>query len=1072
MRACVLFSLLLGLVPAAPAAETEVEHFEKEIRPLLAEHCYPCHSRQAPSAFAGLYFDSRANVFGEAERPAVVVPGDADASPLVRAILGETKQMPPAGKLDPELIARITAWVDAGAAWPKDAAGPSPSSSFDLESRRDAHWAWQPAEPVDPPQTTDQKWPRGPIDNFVLARLETEGLTPASGADRRTLIRRITLDLTGLTPTPTETAAFLNDRSPDAYERLVDRLLASPQFGERWARHWMDLFRYTESHGSEGDPRILEAWRYRDYLIRALNADIPYNQLIREHIAGDLLPQPRTDKASRRNESLLGTANLRMVEHSFQPVQPWEDRVKWTDNQIDVLSKAFLGLTVSCARCHDHKFDAISQEDYYALFGSVKGARPVQRAVDDPAYLQTNRAALVSLRDEIRAALAARWRPALPDLRARIEQGSFDGPWLEALCDPEHPLSLLQESRLGDGSLDTLQQRASRRIGRAKSYNSQGFDFAWTLPADTGDWLLHGTGLIDPAAPAGAFAISPSGNRAVDGIYPAGVYSHLVSSKHDAVAQSPRFKIESDYISVKLLGGDLSNARLMIENYPVPRGGIYHQRHAPKRDEPYWMTWKTAYWKGFTAYIELAQHKDLTNYVADPIDSKRKPRPKPDPEGRSHFGLMAVAFHDTEAAPRLESQALGHFLQGARAGSAEEFAAKTIRLLEAAIDAWVNGTMSDEQAAFLDAYVRPGLLPVSLQELDRVTSLVARYRALEADVPVARRAPGVLEEAPPPQALLIRGNHNQPGDPVARRFLTALGGAPCNDAATARLHLAEEIASADNPLTARVAVNRIWQKMFGAGLVATVDNFGKLGDTPSHPELLDYLAQRFVEEGWSTKWLVRELATTRAYQMASEASAEAAELDPRNRLLQHMPVRRLDAEAIRDTLLYVSGELDTRLYGPAIPVYYAFSPEQDKGADPPGPRDGELRRSIYQEIRRNAHNPFLEVFDVPPPASTRGQRDQTNVPGQSLTMLNSPFVRARADAWAAGLVARPDSAATDRVVHMYETLFARRPNAAESSRALALVDTLAGDGETLRDEAVWADLAHALFNLKEFLYVR
>ena len=402
---------------AGPArgAEIDFEYFEKHVRPVLAEKCYACHGAGAANLFAGLRLDSRAGLLRGGDSGPAIVPQDSAGSLLLKALRGEAKTpMPPTGRLPEERIAAIAAWVDAGAPWPEENAPglPDPSAAFDLEARRSAHWAWQPVQAVDAPG----------VDSFIAAKLREKGLQPAAAADRHTLLRRLAFAITGLPPTPEEVRKFVNDSSPDAYEKQVDRLLASPHYGERWARHWMDLFRYTESHGSEGDPDTLEAWRYRDYLIRALNADVPYDQLIREHVAGDLLPNPRIDAEKGINESIVATAHYRMIEHGFQPVDPWEDRVKWTDNQIDVFSKAFQGLTVSCARCHDHKFDAISQKDFYALFGIFKNARPTQRAIDAPAVLEKNRAELAALKQKIKDALAERWLAAADGVAKRCSR--------------------------------------------------------------------------------------------------------------------------------------------------------------------------------------------------------------------------------------------------------------------------------------------------------------------------------------------------------------------------------------------------------------------------------------------------------------------------------------------------------------------------------------------------------------------------------------------------------------------------------------------------------------------------
>ncbi len=840
----------------------------------------------------------------------------------------------------------------------------------------------------------------------------------------------------------------------------------------------MDLVRYSESHGSEGDPDTPEAWRYRDYLIRAFNADVPYDQLIREHLAGDLLPHPRINVAEHYNESVIGTANLRMVEHAFQPVEPWEDRVKWTDNQIDVLSKAFEGLTVSCARCHDHKFDAISQRDYYALFGVIKGARPTQRAIDDPAYLNKNREELASVKAEIKAKLADAWLAAARSFGEKLlnDKLSESDAKLWSSSSPLHPWALLRDRKGVQfaSAWNSLADYWRLEMASRRAFNKKHFQPKWDLSRreDRQAWLGHGVGLPSAPSAPGEFFVPPDGGRAVNGVYPAGVYTNLLSAKHNGVLQSPRFTIDTDYISFRSLGGGFSNVRLIVENYPVPRGGIYQLRHRPKHDEPEWTTWKTDYWKGFTAYIEYATREDLTNEFPDPEDAAERPRPRPEDEARSWFGAGQVVFHDDDKTPREFIEPVATVLANPAPASPADLAALYMRLLSLAVEAWRDNSLTDEQAAYLDFFVRRGLLPVGLDSLPDVEPLVANYRKLEDEVPVPRRAPAVLEEGPPPQELLIRGDYKNPGDPVPRRFLTALGGANYGDAGQARLRLAADITDPQNPLTARVAVNRLWARMFGRGLVGTVDNFGKLGDKPSDPELLDWLAARFVADGWSIKKTLRMLANSRAYRMASVSSEQVREADPENILLSHMPVRRLEAEEIRDAVLAVSGGLDSDMYGPSIPVYYAHAAGKSVGDREKGPLDGAGRRSVYLEVRRNLSNPFLEIFDVPKPSSTRGSRDATNVPAQSLTMLNSPFIIGQAKAWAAHLLAE-DSSPEQRVERMFVAALSRPPTADERDRSLTfLADAAAERGVSANDPQAWQDLAHALFNLKEFLYVR
>ena len=1077
--------LLTPLWAASPSPE-QVEFFESQVWPLLATNCYQCHSAKAKPLFAQLQLDSRAGVLKGGNTGPAVIPGDPGQSKLIHAVEGKTLQMPPTGKLKDAEIAALVKWVEMGAPWPDDQApAPVPSAAaFDLEGRKNGHWVWQPVRATPPPDVRNRDWPLGAVDRFVLRKLEDNDLAPADPANRYTLLRRLSFDLRGLPPTPEEIEAFVNDDSSQAYESVVDRLIESPRFGEHWARHWMDLVRYSESHGSEGDPDVPEAWRYRDYLIRALNHDVPYDQLIREHLAGDLLPSPRWSADGKTNESILGPAHFRMIEHAYDPVEPWEDRVKWIDNQIDVFSKAFQGLTVSCARCHDHKFDAISQKDFYALFGSFVGARPIQTVIDDPAYLRLHSDDLATLKTKIRDRLADFWLDAAGKIELRLihEQDAATRKALEqAHCDEAGPLYVWELLREKDGkALQTrwAQLAAHRRsqLEARRRFNEEHFEAAWDLAgADYATWLKHGIGLPEAPSKPGEFFIQPDGDRVVSGIYPSGVYTHLLTPKHGGVLQSPRFKIERDYISVRTLGGNYPIARLVVENYVVPRGGIFNHFATPHSDQREWFTWDVTYWKGFTGYIEFATRDDMTRKR---LDRRKSPRPAAKDDGRSYFGADRIYFHDGHESPQdLVDPAL-YLLDGDAPTSKADLARRVGERIAEAVEAWRAGRLTAEQAAFLDYFVRHDLLPTSLGQLIELQPLVAEFRTIEAQVPVARRAPGLLDESAPAQPLLIRGSHNSPGDPVPRRFLTALGSEHLgDDPRMVRLHLAEAVTDPDNPLTSRVMVNRIWRLMFGQGIVRTVDNLGKLGERPSHPELLDHLADQFVQQGWSIKKMVRLLATSRAYRMSSTTSAKSKQTDPENKLVQHANIRRLEAEAIRDSVLAAAGELNTDMYGPSVKTYYEHDSGKSKGDKAKGPLDGDGRRSVYLEVRRNVTNPFLDVFDVPKPSTTRGQRDVTNVPAQSLTMMNSPFVIEQAAKWSRHLVAKGPADEQGKLRHIFLRTLGRVPTAEEQKRAGGFLLVLAKEhgvpqNEIQANPRVWQDLAQAVFNFKEFIYIQ
>ena len=1087
---------------AEPPTTEQAEFFETTIRPLLADNCYRCHSGRVDAPFAGLRLDSRDGLLAGGDSGPALVPGQPENSALVQRLHGRPVLMPPNGPLADDAIAALTEWVAMGAPWPAATASvaadtPDPSAPFDLLERRRTHWAWQPVEASDPPTVTDENWPATLVDRFILATLEANGLEPASDADRWAIIRRLSFDLRGLPPTPAEIARFVGDGSPTAYPDLVDRYLSSPHVGERWARHWMDLFRYTESNGLEFDPDIPHAWQYRDYLIRAFNDDVPYDQLIREHLAGDLLPEPRLNTDTQVNESIIGTANLRLVEYGYQPVEPWEDRVRWIDNQVDVASKAFLGLTVSCARCHDHKFDAISQKDYYSLHGTFYGARPTVRAIDDVALLETNRDALAQLRADIRQRLAATWSEVATTVGAELlttlepdpddtggagtAQPRREG---EAAPDPTSGKVLPAWRGLADvepadfpNAWRDLQAHWDAEIAERERFNAEHFAPMWDLSGpDYAVTVGHGTGRTAEPATPGAFAIAPTGDRILSGIYPGGAYTHLLSSKHAGVIQTPRFTIDTDYISFRVLGSDLSFAQLMIENHAFPRGGVYHKRYSPKKDEMTWAQWDVKYWKGFTAYVEFATQDDATTFRLDPEDSRLTNKPMRKRDGRSAIGANRIVSHDVEDTPKETVLPILSLLGDAIPATHAELAALIDRRLGEAISAWRDDRMTEQQAVLLDEFVRAGRLPRSLGELTELQALIAEYRSLERGVPVPRRMPGVIEEGAPDQHLLIRGNHKNLGEVVPRGFLTAVDNQPYPDPRLVRLQLADAVTASDNPLTARVAVNRMWRHLFGYGIVRTVDNFGRVGDPPSHPALLDHLAQEFVDDGYSIKRLIRRLVLSRAYRMGSEPSATAIEGDPSNRLLQHANLRRLDAEAIRDSILAISGRLDPAMYGPSVPVHYAARLGVG-GNDPEnGPLEGDGRRSIYQEIRRNAHNPFLEVFDLPKPATTRGQRDATNVPAQSLALLNSPYVIGQAAEWGRHLAEGEATSVDGRIAHMFVKALARRPTAAERSRVVDYLSTVAAARGTsqallLYEAGVWQDVAHSLFNVKEFIFI-
>ena len=811
----------------------------------------------------GLRLDTRDGARKGGDSSPAIVPGDPSHSALVTAISYRNLnlKMPPTGKLSDEQIADFTAWIQMGAPDPRSDESAAPArKGIDFAQAR-KFWSFQAVKDPAPPAVKHPTWPVSPVDRFILAKLEEKNLQPADAADKRTLIRRVTLDLIGLPPTPQEVHEFLADSSPSAFAKVVDRLLASPHYGERWARHWLDLVRYAETNGHEFDNDKIDAWRYRDYVIRALNEDVPYNQLVREHIAGDLLPEKRLSRDGAFWESPLGTSFYWFGEVLNAATDSVKSRADEVDNQIDVISKTFLGLTVACARCHDHKFDPIPTVDYYSLAGMMHSTALTETVIDVGATGQ-------------------------PQVRAG---------------DPPAP------------------------------------------PEDFSAWTVAG-----PAFVEGPF-------RGSDG---------LMGS-----LTSPKFRMPKLYVHVRLAGSKVDTR--LKERSPL-RVTIVADGHKAEHAMPdgsgqfQWRTMRMTKEIGRLCYIEIVD-RSTDGYIA--VDK--------------------IVFSDSEKPP---------------------------------------------------AEAQPNHLP----------------RLLENNPPIAPSifATIATDEDPRDVRIHIRGNHQSLGDPAPRHFLQVIAGEnqPPIRRGSGRLDLAAKIADAKNPLTARVMVNRIWKHHFGYGLVRSTDNFGRTGDAPTHPDLLDYLASRFVESGWSVKAMHRMMLLSSAYGMSSAVNPAAAKIDPENKLLHHFPVQRLEAEAIRDSILAVAGTLDPQMLGPSVPPY--ISKFQDgRGKPESGPLDGARRRSIYIQVRRNFLTPLFLAFDYPLPISTIGRRSVSTVPLQALILMNDEFMALEAAEWAR-------RAGTD-VTGMYERAFAREPEDWELQEALRFVKT-----------GQWSDLAHVLFNSAEFIYVR
>jgi cytochrome c553 len=886
-RAAVVVFIVQAIVWAGSPSPEQIEFFEKRVRPVLAAQCFACHGRASIPPMGGLRLDTREMLLHGGKHGPAILPGDPDNSALLKAVsYREELKMPPAGKLTDEQIADLAAWIKMGAPEPA-VLDPAPGDKF---------WAFQPVRKPAVPAVKHVDWVQSPVDAFVLAKLEAGGLPAPPPVNRRALIRRATFDLTGLPPSPAEVDAFLADNSPGAFRRLVERLLASPSYGERWARHWLDLVRFAETNGHEFDNDKLDPWRYRDYVIRAFNQDLPYDQFAREHIAGDLLPQKRRSLDGSILESPLGTTFFWFGEVLNSATDSAKSRADQVDNQIDVMSKTFQGLTVSCARCHNHKFDPIPSADYYALAGVMHSTDLREAVIDSP-----ERTAKINA------------------LRKRIE----------GLARPQN------------APLATVHYRPEDNVFA---------DFAQGTTFN--GWTTEGA----------AFGDRPLGGMASS--FAAG------SDRFVGTLTSPKFRTTKKlYLHIRVSGSaapkDLAERGSL--RFTSVCDGYKGQHIVPSGSEtPEWRTLTLTLERERICYFEI-------------VDRSRD----------GHIAVDKIVFSDLKTPPPTDPA----------------------------------------PAAVIDG-------SVSVEDID-------------AEIPQSAFAMVAADYEPHNVRVHIRGNHNTLGEEAPRRYLQAVSGEqqPPILSGSGRLYLADCMTSPTNPLTARVMVNRIWKHHFGEGIVKSVDNFGAMGDRPSNPALLDYLAARFVEEGWSIKAMHRLIVLSSAYQA------------------QSVPPRRLEAEAIRDSILAVAGQLDSTLYGPSVPPY--ISRYQDgRGKPTTGPLDGKRRRSIYIQARRNFLTPLLLVFDYPLPISTIGARSVSNVPSQALLFMNNEFIANEAAEFAKAALSASVSP-RQRIVWMYRNAFARPPEPSEVASIERFVQSRSGS-----EEQIWAAIAQVLFCTPEFIYVQ
>ena len=925
--------ILVWLASPLPAQELDarsVEFFEANVRPLLVRHCYECHSDVA--AIAGklegdLRLDNRAGVQQGGASGPVIVPGKPDESVLIKSVRYTDKalQMPPQEPLSAEQIGILEKWVGMGAPDPreKNTSGAAEKRGIDFEAGRQL-WAFQPPVRHAAPHVVDSNWPQQPLDHFVLAALEQRSLQPVRLATRQELIRRATFDLIGLPPTPEEVTAFENDPEPGAWDRVIDRLLSSPHYGERWGRYWLDVARYADDQGNSFLTPTPAAYLYRDWVVKALNDDMPYDEFVRLQIAGDEVPGPAADYVTR-----LAGLGFQSLGPQFRKGAAGEAKAKADEleDRVDTLSRGILGLTVSCARCHDHKFDPIPTRDYYSLAAAYNGADWPTRMLASPETIEAHK----------------QWT-------AQVEQQTT--------------------------SLKKWKEDQSRQIGRLALERAD----AYVIAADKMLVLRN----------------------------------HKLPLDDNAFAKQESLELYFLNRWVKILGESTDE--------PIFKG----LREAAKQANDSATVESTDSMRQQAEALKMAVLAALDALKASeqPVtDPAKQPTPVPPEIER----LLTVLWKDANAPFFVAENDLAGLL----------------------------AEPEKHQLADLQT------------QLDALTKNPAPSGPMMPSIHGGGQA----------MQVFVRGNPENLGEPAPPGFPRILSSLDNQSEGKpfSRLDLANAIVSPQNPLTARVFVNRVWHYHFGRGIVPTLSNFGKLGSPPTHPELLDTLAVQFMESGWSIKWLHREIMRSATYQLSSAQHSGNMAIDPGNEYLWRMTPRRLDIEAWRDALLSVAGKLDHQVGGPSVDQttpgvkeiegFNFFNRLNGFEADNPAGR----RRTLYTVVSRYAPNATLTLFDFPEPNVTSDQRNVTTVPQQQLFVLNSPFMFEMSREFAKRLE-QAASNEHDRLQRGWQLAYGRPPTEDEIAVALTFLQTPA-EPPTADQLNQLELLAHALLASNEFMFL-
>ncbi len=1006
--------------------------FTTQIRPLLSDRCFKCHGPDSNAREAELRLDIRKGVFEPREDgQAVVVPGKPEESPLYQRIVtqDEDLRMPPAeggkplSRAEAELIRR---WIEQGAPWQD-------------------HWAFVPPKRPPLPQVKNRQGVQNPIDLFIRARLEREGLQPAPEASRETLIRRLTLDLTGLPPTLEEVDRFLADTRPDAYQRLVDRLLASPHYGEHMARYWLDAARYGDTHGLHLD-NFRSIWPYRDWVVRAFNANMPFDQFTIEQIAGDLLPNATVDQR-------VATGFLRCnVTTSEGGVIAEEFRVRYTVDRTETVGTVFLGMTIGCAVCHEHKYDPISQREFYQLYAFFNSA--ADRGLDGNAPLPPPMMKIPTPETEAQ----------LAKLRPQLQQA--EKAYQEALAKLDYK--------------DPLQDASDTDLA--------GVDEVW----------------VDEQLPAGA---NPQGDEGPNSWQWVSSPEHPVHSGQKATVRKAKELSQHFFLGANpplvIQQGDVLFAYVYLDPKDKPEQIMLQFHSGNWEHRAYWGKNRIMWGRNNSpSRRRMGNLPAAGKWVRLAVPAEAvglKPGDKVDGWAFTQFG--GTVYWDRAGVQRAYPPEQGGFISFRRwlAVVEQTKGAGLPKDLKKIIDTPAEKRSKDQLARlrrhFLEnvcVTTRKVLQPLRQKRDD----LKKQIKKVEDSMPATL----VMADLPKPREtfVLLRGEYDRPDKKqkvqpdVPAVFPPLPEGAPRN-----RLGLAQWLVRPDHPLTARVTVNRLWQQFFGTWIVKTSEDFGSQGEVPSHPELLDWLAVEFVESGWDVKHIVRLIVTSATYRQSSAATPELVQRDPENRLLARGPRFRLDAEVIRDQALAVSGLLVRKLGGPGVKPYQppgiweaVAYPSSNTARYKQDHGEKLYRRSLYLFWKRTAPPPNMVAFDAPSRESCTARRPRTNTPLQALVTLNDPTFVEAARALAQRVLKETSGTLDDRLVWAFRTVTARRPKPQELAvlrrayqdhlahyrRHPEQAKKLLQVGESPRDEsldvaehAAWTMIGNLLLNLSETL---